>query len=66
MRKPDFATLRVQIVGTKGHAGAMLRVVLAAAGVGYVVQIEDRAKPCRFSRRSISTPCSWRKPISTA
>ncbi|HEX4371012.1 MAG TPA: hypothetical protein VH019_06670 [Rhizomicrobium sp.] len=44
MRKPDFATLRVQIVGTKGHAGAMLRVVLAAAGVGYVVQIEDSRK----------------------
>ncbi|HUO02777.1 MAG TPA: hypothetical protein VMU31_08365 [Rhizomicrobium sp.] len=41
MRKPDFATLRVQIVGAKGHAGAMLRTVLAAAGVGYVVMIED-------------------------
>ena len=32
------------IVGTKGHAGAMLRVVLAAAGVGHVVQIEDSRK----------------------
>jgi PleD family two-component response regulator len=41
MRKPDFATLRVQIVGTKGHAGATLRIVLTAAGVGDVVQIED-------------------------
>lgn len=41
MRKPDFASLRVQIVGTKGHAGAMLRIVLAAAGVGHVEQIED-------------------------
>ena len=41
MRKPDFATLRVQIVGAKGHAGAMLRTVLASAGVGHVVQIED-------------------------
>lgn len=41
MRKPDFATLRVQIVGAKGHAGAMLRIVLTAAGVGHVVQIED-------------------------
>jgi two-component system, chemotaxis family, chemotaxis protein CheY len=39
--KPDLAHLRVQIVGSKGHAGAMLRIVLAAAGVGHVVQIED-------------------------
>ena len=44
MRKPDFAELRVQIVGAKGHAGAMLRTVLAAAGVGHVVQIEDSRK----------------------
>ena len=41
MRKPDFATLRVQIVGAKGHAGTMLRTVLAAAGVGHVVLLED-------------------------
>jgi two-component system, chemotaxis family, chemotaxis protein CheY len=41
MRKSDFAALRVQIVGVKGHAGAMLRVVLSAAGVGHVVQTED-------------------------
>jgi two-component system, chemotaxis family, chemotaxis protein CheY len=41
MLKPDFAALRVQIVGVKGHAGAMLRIVLNAAGVGHVVQIED-------------------------
>lgn len=41
MPKPDFAGLRVQIVGAKGHAGAMLRVVLTTAGVGHVVQIED-------------------------
>lgn len=47
MRKPDFATLRVQIVGAKGHAGVMLRTVLTAAGVGHVVQIED-------SRRALS------------
>lgn len=44
MRKPDFATLRVQIVGAKGHAGAMLRIVLTAAGVGHVVQLEDARK----------------------
>lgn len=47
MRKPDLTTLRVQIVGAKGHAGAMLRIVLTAAGVGHVVQIED-------SRRALS------------
>jgi PleD family two-component response regulator len=47
MRKPDLAALRVQIVGAKGHAGAMLRTVLTAAGVGDVVQIED-------SRRALS------------
>ncbi len=41
MRKPDFGQLRVQIVGAKGHAGAMLRIVLAAAGVGHVILIED-------------------------
>lgn len=47
MRKPDFAALRVQIVGAKGHAGTMLRTVLTTAGVGHVVQIED-------SRRALS------------
>ena len=44
MRKTDFAALRVQIVGAKGHAGAMLRIVLTTAGVGHVVQIEDSRK----------------------
>lgn len=39
--------MRVQIVGAKGHAGAMLRVVLTAAGVGHVVLTED-------SRRALS------------
>lgn len=47
MRKPDFATLRVQIVGAKGHAGVTLRTVLTAAGIGHVVQTED-------SRRALS------------
>jgi two-component system, chemotaxis family, chemotaxis protein CheY len=41
MRRPDFSALRVQVVGAKGHVGAMMRTVLAAAGVGHVVLTED-------------------------
>lgn len=41
MRRADFAALRVQVVGANSHAGALMRGVLAAAGVRHVVLVED-------------------------
>lgn len=41
MAKLDLATARVLIVGAKGHAGPMLRTVLAAAGITRIELIDE-------------------------
>ena len=51
MAQLDFAKTRVLVVGAKGHAGAMLRTVLTAAGITRVVLIDD-------PRRALDVLCA--------
>lgn len=44
MERPDFSQLRILVVGERSHAVTLLKSVLAMAGVGRVLHVEDSGR----------------------